>query len=135
MDDIFAFLREHALQPKTGMVFDLMHIEDALTAQDSKKVNGKIVFRQYVAILENTFSEDSRSWTAIMESNTLPEVDPEGLDLAQLRKERAEAKAAKDNKAAAPAVNAVTAPTATESPVAESTKKAMEMFDATLHRV
>lgn len=46
-----------------------------------------------------------------------------------------EAKAAKDNKAAAPAVNAVTAPTATESPVAESTKKAMEMFDATLHRV
>ncbi len=84
------------------------------------KVNGKIVFRQYVAILENTFSEDSRSWTAIMESNTLPEVDPEGLDLAQLRKERAEAKAAKEAEEAE-AAKADASPKTTTSVTEETT--------------
>lgn len=43
MDEIFAFLNAHDLQPHAGQVFDLDHIQDAVAAQDSKKVNGKVV--------------------------------------------------------------------------------------------
>ncbi|MBQ8922011.1 MAG: hypothetical protein IJ060_07625 [Oscillospiraceae bacterium] len=58
-------------------------------------VNGKIAFRQYVAELERFYWDSSRSLTAFLESNTLPEVQPDGLDLDQIRKEREEALAAK----------------------------------------
>ncbi len=44
-------------------------------------VNGKVVFRQYVAVLERTFSEGSRDLTAFLESNTVPEVHPEGVEI------------------------------------------------------
>ena len=43
MDEIFAFLNAHDLQPRAGQVFDLAHIRDAVAAQDSRKVNGKVV--------------------------------------------------------------------------------------------
>ncbi|HAM69763.1 MAG TPA: hypothetical protein DCP68_09170 [Ruminococcus sp.] len=44
-------------------------------------VNGKVVFRQYVAVLERTFSESSRDLSAFLESNTVPEVHPEGVEI------------------------------------------------------
>ena len=43
MDRIFAFLNVHALQPRMGPIFDLEHIRDAIAAQDSKTINGKVV--------------------------------------------------------------------------------------------
>ncbi|HBI85593.1 MAG TPA: hypothetical protein DDX71_04810 [Ruminococcus sp.] len=46
-------------------------------------VNGKTVFRQYVAELERTFWESSRSFTAFMESNNVPEVHPEGVEIPE----------------------------------------------------
>lgn len=46
-------------------------------------VNGKIVFRQYVAELERTFWESSRDLTAFLESNTVPEVHPEGVEIPE----------------------------------------------------
>lgn len=47
MDEIFAFLNAHDLQPRVGQVFDLAHIRDAVAAQDSRKVNGKVVVTVY----------------------------------------------------------------------------------------
>ena len=47
------------------------------------KVNGKIVFRQYVAELERMFWADSRSMTAFLETNELPEVHPEGVEMPE----------------------------------------------------
>ncbi len=44
-------------------------------------VNGKVVFRQYVAVLERTFSESSRDISAFLEPNTVPEVHPEGVEI------------------------------------------------------
>ena len=58
------------------------------------RVNGVIVFRQYIAVLESTFSEANRSLTAFLESNELPEVDPKGFDLEEIRRKREEEKAA-----------------------------------------
>ncbi len=58
-------------------------------------VNGKVVFRQYIAELERFYWDSSRSMTAFLEPNVLPEVHPEGLDLDKIRKEREEALAAK----------------------------------------
>ena len=43
MDEIFSFLNAYDLQPRAGQVFDLDHIQDAVAAQDSRKVNGKVV--------------------------------------------------------------------------------------------
>ena len=43
MDEIFAFLTEHRIQPHVGKVFDLAQIRDAVAAQDSRTVNGKVV--------------------------------------------------------------------------------------------
>ncbi|MBO5496266.1 MAG: zinc-binding dehydrogenase [Oscillospiraceae bacterium] len=43
MDEIFAFLNAHDLQPRVGQIFDLAHIRDAVAAQDSRKINGKVV--------------------------------------------------------------------------------------------
>ena len=58
-------------------------------------VNGKVVFRQYVAELERFYWDSSRSLTAFLEPNVLPEVYPDGLDLDKIRKEREDALAAK----------------------------------------
>lgn len=44
-------------------------------------VNGKVVFRQYVAVLERTFSEGSRDLSAFLQANTVPEVHPEGVEI------------------------------------------------------
>ena len=44
-------------------------------------VDGKVVFRQYVAELEREFWTSSRSLTAFLESNDLPEVHPEGVEV------------------------------------------------------
>ncbi|SDA33086.1 zinc-binding dehydrogenase [Ruminococcus sp. YE78] len=45
VDDIFAFLNEHRLEPCFGECFDFEHIKDAYIALDSGKVNGKIVVK------------------------------------------------------------------------------------------
>ncbi|SFW53879.1 NADPH:quinone reductase [Ruminococcus sp. YE71] len=45
VDDIFAFLNEHRLEPCFGECFDFEHIKDACIALDSGKVNGKIVVK------------------------------------------------------------------------------------------
>lgn len=44
-------------------------------------VDGKVVFRQYVAELERAFWESSRDLTAFLESNDVPEVHPEGVEI------------------------------------------------------
>lgn len=43
--DIFDFINEHKLMPVIGRVFDFADIRDAVIAQDSGSVNGKIVVR------------------------------------------------------------------------------------------
>ncbi len=45
------------------------------------KVGKKIVFREYVAVLERRFSEENRDMDAIFESNVQPEVNPEGVEI------------------------------------------------------
>lgn len=45
VDEIFAFLNEHRLEPCFGECFDFEHIKDACIALDSGKVNGKIVVK------------------------------------------------------------------------------------------
>ena len=45
VDEIFAFLNEHKLEPCFGERFDFEHIRDACIALDSGKVNGKIVVK------------------------------------------------------------------------------------------
>lgn len=46
-------------------------------------VNGKTVFREYVAVLEHTFDESARDMGAFMESNQVPEVHPEGVPIPE----------------------------------------------------
>ncbi|MGX8698866.1 MAG: alcohol dehydrogenase catalytic domain-containing protein [bacterium] len=43
MDEIFSFLREKHLVPSRGRVYPFTKIQDAITAQDEGRVNGKIV--------------------------------------------------------------------------------------------
>ena len=76
-------------------------------------VNGKVAFRQYIAVLERSFWESNRSLSAVLEPNTLPAVDPEGYDIAALRKAREEAAAAR----AATGVSGTTKQTTTETTV------------------
>ena len=45
VDEIFAFLNEHKLEPCFGECFDFEHIREACIALDSGKVNGKIVVK------------------------------------------------------------------------------------------
>lgn len=45
VDEIFSFIAEKNLAPKIGRVFDFENLRDALIAQDTGKVNGKIVVR------------------------------------------------------------------------------------------
>ncbi|MBR1751263.1 MAG: zinc-binding dehydrogenase, partial [Ruminococcus sp.] len=45
VDEIFAFLNEHKLEPCFGECFDFEHIKDACIALDSGNVNGKIVVK------------------------------------------------------------------------------------------
>ena len=45
VDEIFAFLSEHKLQPVYGKCFDFEHIRDACIALDGGKVNGKITVK------------------------------------------------------------------------------------------
>lgn len=45
VDEIFAFLNEHRLEPCFGECFDFEHIKDACIALDSGNVNGKIVVK------------------------------------------------------------------------------------------
>ena len=45
VDEIFAFLNEHELEPCFGECFDFAYIRDACIALDSGKVNGKIVVK------------------------------------------------------------------------------------------
>ena len=42
-DEIFVFLKEKKLVPAAGKVFCFDHVRDAIEAQDTGKVNGKIV--------------------------------------------------------------------------------------------
>lgn len=54
---------------------------------DVLSVNGKVVFRQYIAVLECTFDEDSRNLAAFLETNDLPEiVDPKDIPPVPERK-------------------------------------------------
>ena len=76
-------------------------------------VNGKVAFRQYIAVLERSFWESNRSLSAVLEPNTLPAVNPEGYDIAALRKAREEAAAAR----AATGVSGTTKQTTTETTV------------------
>ncbi|MBR3267294.1 MAG: hypothetical protein IKI58_00965 [Oscillospiraceae bacterium] len=77
------------------------------------RVNGKIVFRQYVAVLERFFADSTRSMTAFLEPNTLPEVQPEGLDLEEIRRKRKEAQDART--ATGTSASTVTTETTTET--------------------
>ncbi|MBQ9647858.1 MAG: zinc-binding dehydrogenase [Oscillospiraceae bacterium] len=43
VDDIFAFLKQHQLEPAIGACYDFDNIRDACVALDGGKVNGKIV--------------------------------------------------------------------------------------------
>ena len=45
VDEIFAFLNEHKLEPCFGECFDFEHIREACIALDSGKVDGKIVVK------------------------------------------------------------------------------------------
>ena len=45
------------------------------------KVGRKVVFREYVAVLERKFSEESRDMAAFLETNEEPEVHPEGVEI------------------------------------------------------
>ena len=55
---------------------------------DVLTINGKVVFRQYVAVLERTFSKDNRSLAAFLESNELaPISDTETALNAKARQE------------------------------------------------
>ena len=45
IDDIFDFLTVHKLTPCFGAVFDFANIREAVLAQESKEVNGKIVVK------------------------------------------------------------------------------------------
>ena len=45
IDEIFAFLNEHKLEPCFGECFDFEHIRDACIALDSGKVNEKIIVK------------------------------------------------------------------------------------------
>lgn len=45
------------------------------------KVGKKVVFREYVAVLERRFSEENRDMDAFLESNEQPEVHPEGVEI------------------------------------------------------
>ncbi|MBP1532821.1 MAG: zinc-binding dehydrogenase [Ruminococcus sp.] len=45
VDEIFAFLNEHKLEPCFGKCFDFEHIKDACITLDFGKVNGKIVVK------------------------------------------------------------------------------------------
>ena len=45
VNEIFAFLNEHKLEPCFGECYDFEHIRDACIALDSGKVNGKIVVK------------------------------------------------------------------------------------------
>ena len=45
VDEIFAFLNEHQLEPCFGECYDFEHIKEACIALDSGKVNGKIVVK------------------------------------------------------------------------------------------
>ncbi|MCQ2417317.1 MAG: hypothetical protein MJ071_05855 [Oscillospiraceae bacterium] len=49
------------------------------------RVNGKIVFRQYVAEIERFFWESSRDMSAFLERNEVPEVNPEGVEIPETK--------------------------------------------------
>lgn len=45
------------------------------------KVGKKVVFREYVAVLERRFGEENRDMEAFLDSNEEPEVHPEGVEI------------------------------------------------------
>lgn len=45
IDDMFRFVNENNIEPQIGKVFDFADIREAVIAQDSGKVNGKIVVK------------------------------------------------------------------------------------------
>ncbi len=45
IDDMFRFLNENKIEPQIGKVFDFKDIREAVTSQDSGKVNGKIIVK------------------------------------------------------------------------------------------
>ncbi len=45
------------------------------------KVGKKVVFRQYVAVLERRFSPENRDLSAFLDTNEEPEVHPEGVEI------------------------------------------------------
>lgn len=45
VDEIFAFMNAHDLRPRIGKIFDFDDLRGALIAQDTGRVNGKIVVR------------------------------------------------------------------------------------------
>lgn len=45
------------------------------------KVGRKVVFREYVAVLERRFGKENRDMDAFLESNEQPEVHPEGVEI------------------------------------------------------
>ena len=78
-------------------------------------VNGKVVFRQYVAVLECSFWKSSRNIAAFLEPNELPPVDENGLDISQIRADREAARAARE------AATGTTAITTTTDETTETT--------------
>ncbi|MBR5405078.1 MAG: hypothetical protein IK107_02165 [Oscillospiraceae bacterium] len=62
---------------------------------DVLTINGKVVFRQYVAVLERTFEKSNRSMTAFLESNDPAPITD--LDLALAAKSREEPHGLRNN--------------------------------------
>ena len=87
-------------------------------------VNGKVVFRQYIAELQRDFWQSSRSFTAFLESNEVAPVVEGGLDLVEVRKRIAAEKAEKEAKN-----HPVTTETTTET--TETTTETTETTEAT----
>ena len=84
----FDQMEELGLNPTYDMRLSRMSDENLATLgvpeiNEVLTVNGKVVFRQYVAELERLFWESSRDLSAFLETNEVPEVHPEGIEIPE----------------------------------------------------
>lgn len=85
----FDQMEELGLNPTYDMRLSRMSDENLATlgvpeVNEVLTVNGKVVFRQYVAELERTFWQSSRDLAAFLETNDVPEVHPEGVEIPEV---------------------------------------------------
>ena len=76
----FAQMEELGLSPTLEKRLSSFSDENLATLgvpeqNDVLTVNGKVVFRQYIAVLERTYDSSNRSLTAFLESNDVPEIN------------------------------------------------------------